>query len=103
VGADLDLDTARKGAELCAANLLRIVVAELGSLERIERVLRLGVYVSCSQEFSSAHLVANGASDLLGEVLGEAGRHARSAICVPSLPLDAAVEVDAIFAINAAP
>ena len=95
-----DLATAQKAAELCAVNLLRVFRAELGSLERLGRVIRLGVYVNCRGDFSDAHLVANGASDLLAKVLGEPGRHTRSAICVPNLPLGAQVEVDAIFAIE---
>ncbi len=97
VGLDLSLEDAQRAAALCAANVLRVVRAELGSLDRIVRVLRLGGYVSSPPDFTEQHLVMNGASQLFLDVLGEAGRHARSAIGVAQLPLGASVEVDAIL------
>ncbi len=100
VGADLTVEEAQKAAALCAANVLRVARAELGSLDRIVRVLRVGGYVNSTPEFTEQHLVINGASQLLLDVLGEAGRHARSAIGVAQLPLGASVEVDAILEIE---
>ena len=85
---------AQRAAALCAANLLRVLAHELGSLERVERVLRVGGYVNSDPGFTEQHLVLNGASELLVAVLGEAGRHARSAMGVAGLPLGASVEVD---------
>jgi len=96
VPTQVDVETAARAAALCAANLLRVLRAELGSLDRVERVLRLGGYVNSEPDFSSQHLVMNGASQLLMDVLGEAGRHARSAIGTAQLPLNASVEVDLI-------
>ena len=69
-------------------------------LERVERVVKLGAFVSSTEEFTDQPKVANGASDLMFEVFGEAGRHARAAVGVPVLPLGAAVEVDAVIAIS---
>lgn len=100
VGDTISLEQGQRAAELCAVNLLRVLRAELGSLESIGSVLRLGVYVSSAPHFTDAHLVANGASDLLTKVLGDPGKHARSALSVPILPLGAAVEVDAIIALS---
>jgi enamine deaminase RidA (YjgF/YER057c/UK114 family) len=100
VGLDLTVEEAKRAAALCAANVLRVVRAELGSLDRIVRVLRVGGYVSSVPDFTEQHLVINGASQLFLDVLGEAGRHARSAIGVAQLPLGASVEVDAIFEIE---
>jgi enamine deaminase RidA (YjgF/YER057c/UK114 family) len=70
-------------------------------LDRVERVVKLGGFVACTADFTEQPKVANGASDLMVEVFGEAGRHARSAVGVPVLPLNAAVEVDAILALKA--
>jgi len=74
--------------------------AALGSLERVERVVKLGVFVSSHGDFTDQPKVANGASELMQDVFGEAGRHARSAVGVPVLPLGVAVEVDAIVAVR---
>lgn len=100
VGNEVSVEGAQAAAALCAANVLRALALELGSLERILRVLRLGGYVYSAPGFSEQHLVINGASELLVHVLGEAGVHARSAIGVPGLPLGASVEVDAIVQIQ---
>lgn len=96
VPSQITMEDARRAAALCAANLLRVLHAELGTLDRIERVLRIAGYVNSDTDFTEQHLVLNGASDLLVEVLGEAGRHARSAVGVAQLPLGAAVEVDMV-------
>ena len=76
--------------------------AALGTLERVERVIKLGGFVNSAGEFIDQPKVVNGASDLMMAVFGEAGRHARSAVGVPVLPLGAAVEVDAILAVSPA-
>ena len=77
-----------------------LLEAALGSLDRVERVVKLGAFVSSAGTFTDQPKVANGASELMAEVFGEAGKHARSAVGVPVLPLGAAVEVDAIVALK---
>ena len=99
-GEDRDEDYGRLAAERCGLMLLAQVKAALGSLERVERVVKLGVFVSSAPTFSGQPKVANGASELMVAVFGEAGKHARSAVGVPVLPLGAIVEVDAILAIR---
>lgn len=99
LGEEVSLEQGREAARLCAINVLAQAKAVLGGdLERIERVLRISVFVASAPQFVEQHLVANGASDLLVEVLGERGRHARAAVGMASLPLNAAVEVDAFIA-----
>jgi enamine deaminase RidA (YjgF/YER057c/UK114 family) len=100
VGRDVTLDEARRAAELCAANVLRALFRELGDPARLERVLRVGGYVTSAADFTEQHLVVNGASELFRSLLGDAGLHARSAIGVPNLPLGASVEIDAFFAVR---
>jgi enamine deaminase RidA (YjgF/YER057c/UK114 family) len=101
LGADLTMEEGAALAKRAALNILAIAdqVAE-GDLERV-RVLKLTVFVASDPGFAEQHLVANGASDLLGEVLGDAGVHARSAVGVPVLPLDSPVEVEAILTLDA--
>lgn len=84
-------------ARLCALNVLAQAKAVLGDLARITRVLKLNVFVAAPPSFTRHPFVANGASDLMVAAFGEAGRHARSAVGCTALPLDAAVEVDAVF------
>ena len=80
----------------------RVALARaLGSLDRVERIVKLGVFVSSTPHFTAQPKVANGASELMQQVFGDAGRHARSAVGVPVLPLNAVVEVDAVVAIKA--
>lgn len=99
VGDTVDLPTAQRCAWQCAHNLLTAVGAELGSLDEISCVLRLGVYVASAAGFTDQPLVAHGASRLVLDVLGPvAGAHTRTAIGVRALPLGTPVEVDAIFA-----
>ncbi len=100
IGAELSVDEGKEAARLCAANTLRVLRDELGSLARIRRVLRIGGYVNTAPDFTDQHLVINGASELLVAVLGEAGQHARSAFGVAQLPLGAAVEIDAIVEVD---
>ena len=80
--------------------LLAQMKAALGSLDRVERIVKLGVFVNSAEDFVDQPKVANGASDLMQEVFGEAGRHARSAVGVPVLPLGVAVEIDAIVKVR---
>ncbi len=100
LGEDVSLEQGTAAARACGLMLLAQVKAALGSLDRVERVVKLGAFVNSSGSFTDQPKVANGASELMVEVFGDAGRHARSAVGVPVLPLGAAVEVDAIFAIK---
>lgn len=96
VGADVDLATAQECARWCAVNVLAQLKGALGDLAAVAQVVKVVVFVACAPGFTDAHLVADGASELFGEVLGEPGRHARSAVGVAALPRNAPVEVEAI-------
>jgi enamine deaminase RidA (YjgF/YER057c/UK114 family) len=98
VGQDVDLAGGQAAARLCAVGILAQIKAALGSLERVTRIVKLGVFVSSTPDFTDQPKVANGASDLMVEAFGEAGRHARSAVGVAVLPLGVPVEIDAIVA-----
>jgi enamine deaminase RidA (YjgF/YER057c/UK114 family) len=99
LGADLATEEGAALAKRAALNVLAIArEAAEGDLDRV-RVLKLTVFVACTPDFTEQHLVANGASDLIGEVLGDAGLHARSAVGVSALPLDSPVEVEAFLAL----
>lgn len=100
VGTDVDLDTAVACARQCAVNVLAQVKAAVGDLSQVERVVKLTVFVASDPSFHQQHLVANGASELLAEVFGDGGRHARSAVGAPSLPTNTPVEVEAIVAVR---
>lgn len=102
LGEDMSLADGQVTARLCAINLLAQMKAALGSLERVTRIVKLGVFVSSAPDFVDQPKVANGASDLMVEAFGEAGRHARSAVGVTVLPLGVPVEVDAIVAYSSA-
>jgi enamine deaminase RidA (YjgF/YER057c/UK114 family) len=102
VGEQVSVDEARAGARLCALNLLSQAKQFLGDLDRIERVVELRGFVNAVPGFTQHPAVMNGASDLFVEVFGEAGRHARFAVGVASLPAGAAVEVAAVFALRGA-
>jgi enamine deaminase RidA (YjgF/YER057c/UK114 family) len=99
VGRDISVEEAAKGARICAISLLANMKAALGSLDKVARIVKLTGFVSCDPAFVEPHKVVNGCSDLLTQVLGERGKHARSAIGLATLPLDAAVEVEAIVEI----
>ncbi|MEA3047046.1 MAG: hypothetical protein QOJ53_1378, partial [Sphingomonadales bacterium] len=101
LGTDYDVEHGREAAERCAVMLLAQMKRALGSLERVERIVKLGAFVASDPHFTDQPKVANGASELMERVFGEPGRHARSAVGVPVLPLGAAVEIDAIVAIKA--
>lgn len=100
-GEDQDEAYAQLAAERCGVMLLAQIKKALGSLDRVERIVKLGVFISSSAHFTAQPKVANGASELMQAVFGEAGRHARSAVGVPVLPLNAIVEVDAVVAVKA--
>ena len=100
LGEDVDLDAGIAAARRCGIMLLAQIKAALGSLDRVERIVKLGVFVNSAGSFTDQPKIANGASELMNDVFGEAGRHARSAVGVAVLPLGVAVEVDAIVAIR---
>ena len=100
LGEDVDLDGGIAAARRCGVMLLAQLKKALGSLDRVERVIKLGVFVNSAPGFTDQPKVANGASDLMSEVFGEVGRHSRSAVGVAALPLGVAVEVDAIVAVR---
>lgn len=98
VGDSVTAEQASEGARLCAINLIAQLKAALGGdLSRLRRVVKLGAFVASTPDFTGQPGVVNGASDLMVEVFGDAGRHARSAVATPCLPLNAAVEIDAVF------
>jgi enamine deaminase RidA (YjgF/YER057c/UK114 family) len=99
LGEDVDLDLGARAARACGLMLLAQLNSALGSLDRVERVVKLGAFVNSAADFTDQPKVANGASDLMVEVFGDKGKHARSAVGVPVLPLGAAVEVDCIVAL----
>lgn len=100
VGEDRDLDFANEAARRCAVMLVAQMRSALEDLGRVERIVKLGVFVNSAPSFTDQAKVANGASELMQTLFGEAGRHARSAVGVAVLPLGAVVEVDAIVAIR---
>jgi enamine deaminase RidA (YjgF/YER057c/UK114 family) len=101
LGEDMNLERGIEAARRCGIMLLAQIKAALGSLDRVERIVKLGVFVNSAPAFTDQPKVANGASELMQEVFGEPGRHARSAVGVAVLPLGVAVEVDAIVAVKA--
>lgn len=97
IGDALTVAHGQVAARACAVNVLAQAKAALGDLNRIKQVIKITVFVSSTADFVEQHLVANGASDLLVAVLGDAGKHARAAVGVASLPLNAPVEIEAII------
>lgn len=102
LGKDVSLEQGVEAARACGLMLLAQLKAALGSLDRVEQIVKLGGFVNSTGDFTDQPKVINGASELMAAVFGEAGKHARSAVGVPVLPLGAAVEVDAIVAVRAA-
>ncbi len=100
VGVDLTVDQGYEAARLATIALLARLKAEVGSLERVKRVVKVGGFVNCGPDFSQHPAVVNGASDLLAEVFGEAGKHARAAVGCSSLPLGAAVEIEMVVEVS---
>lgn len=102
LGDDVSLEAGQDAAQRCALMLLAQVKAHVGTLDQVVRVVKLGVFVNSTPDFTDQPEVANGASELMVKVFGDAGRHARSAVGVAVLPLGAAVEVDAIVEVASA-
>jgi enamine deaminase RidA (YjgF/YER057c/UK114 family) len=102
LGEDVDLDLGARAARACGLMILAQLNAALGSLDQVQRVVKLGAFVNSAAGFTDQPKVANGASDLMVDVFGDKGKHTRSAVGVPVLPLGAAVEVDCIVAVGAA-
>lgn len=100
VGAAVSEDLARECARACALNALAAVVSVVGDIDRIRRVVKVVGFVACDPDFVAQPAVVNGASDVLGEIFGEAGVHARSAVGVAALPKDAPVEVEMIVEVT---
>ncbi|PJZ45344.1 RidA family protein [Leptospira brenneri] len=96
VGKDLSLEEAKEEAKQCVLNALAATLLHIESLEKIKSIVKLGVFVSGTPDFTEQHLVANGASELLAAIFGDKGKHARFAIGVSSLPLDASVELEMV-------
>jgi len=97
LGENMELSAGQHAARQCGINILAQCKAALGDLSRIKRVVKLGGFVNAHPDFTDIPQVINGCSDLMVEVLGDAGRHARSAVACPVLPLGVAVEVDAVI------
>ena len=97
LGGGVDTAAGREAAQICALSILAQAKAALGSLDRIKRIVKLTGFVNAAPQFTDHPHVVNGASDLLVSVLGDKGRHTRSAVGVSSLPADAAVEIEAII------
>lgn len=100
VGKDLDEDAAAKAAEICALNIIAAVKAVVGDLDKVVRIVKVVGFVASAPDFTKHPVVINGASNLLGKAFGDAGVHARSAVGVAALPLNAAVEVEAIVEVR---
>jgi enamine deaminase RidA (YjgF/YER057c/UK114 family) len=102
LGRNVDVAAGQRAAELCAINILAQAKAALGgNLGRVARVVKLNGFVASTPDFNEHHLVINGASNLIANVLGDAGKHARAAVGTAALPFGAAVEIDAILEITA--
>lgn len=100
LGRELDTAAGREAAKLCAINVLAQAKAALGDLDLVRRLVKITVFVASTPDFTEQHLVANGASDFFVAALGEAGRHARSAVGTASLPLNAPVEIEAVLEVE---
>jgi enamine deaminase RidA (YjgF/YER057c/UK114 family) len=100
LGRDLGIEEGQESARISLLNALAAVKSEIGDLEKVERVLRMNVFVNSADEFTDQAKVANGASELLEKILGDRGKHTRCAIGANTLPLGAAVELDLIVAVG---
>ena len=100
LGADVSAEQGHAAAEACALMLAAQIKRALGSLDRVERIVKLGAFVASTPDFTDQPKVANGASDMMAKIFGDAGLHARSAVGVPVLPLNAAVEIDAVVQVK---
>jgi len=99
LGRERNTEHGRKAARLCAINLVAAIKAELGDLDLVRNIVKLQSFVSSDETFTEQHIVTNAASELLFEIFGEIGRHARSAVGTNQLPLNASVEIEAIVEI----
>lgn len=97
---DVSLEHGQEAARICAINLLAQVKAALGDLDRVKRCVRLGGFINSKPDYDKLPIVMNGASDLMVELFGDAGRHARTTVGVAQLPGDASVEVEALFEVS---
>ena len=102
LGEDVEIELDIRAARACGLMILAQLKTALGSLDKVERIVKLGGFVNSAGSFTDQPKVVNGASDLMVDVFGEAGKHARSAVGVPVLPLGAAVEIDAVVALVSA-
>ena len=100
VGKEVSLEEAQLAARACVINMLAAVRFHLGDLDRVKNVVKLQAFVNSADGFNSQHIVTNAASQLLFDVFGESGRHARTAVGVSQLPMDAPVEIEAIFEVE---
>jgi len=100
VGADVDQETAIECARVCALNALAAIVSVVGDIDRVTQVVKVVGFVASAPDFTGQPAIINGTSDLLGEIFGEAGVHARSAVGVAALPKDAPVEVEMIVEVS---
>lgn len=100
LGENMELEAGQAAARLCGINLIAQCKSALGDLSRLKRVVKLGGFVNAAPDFVDLPQVINGCSDLMVEVFGDAGRHARSAVSSPVLPLGVAVEVDGVFEVS---
>ena len=101
VGATVSVDQAITAARQCALNIIAQTKLALGGdLDRVQRVVKLTGFVACTPEFAQHPQVVNGASDVMGQIFGDAGRHARAAVGCPSLPRNAPVEVEAVIEVS---
>jgi enamine deaminase RidA (YjgF/YER057c/UK114 family) len=100
VGKDLSEEDGIKAAEVCALNCLAAIKGVIGNLDRVVEVVKLTVFVASAEDFTAQPKVANGASELIGKIFGDAGKHVRSAVGVISLPLNAAVEIEMIIRVE---
>lgn len=103
VGAELTEEQGAEQARVCALNGLAAIAAEIGSIDDIVRVVKIGIFVASDPDFTAQPKVGNGASELLGEIFGEAGQHARSAVGVAALPMDAPVEIEFVVEVKTTP
>jgi enamine deaminase RidA (YjgF/YER057c/UK114 family) len=100
VGFDLTVEEGQKAAEICALNGLSAIKGVINDLDKIEKILKVTVFVNSADGFTDQPKVANGASELLGNIFGDAGRHVRSAVGVNELPIDSAVEIEMIVKVK---
>lgn len=100
LGKDLSDDEGKKAAELCAVNCLNVIKSEIGDLDKVDKIVKVTVFVNSADGYTDQPKIANGASDFLVNVFGEKGKHVRSAVGVNELPINAPVEVEMIVAVK---